>query len=141
MRKSSSSTCQPTSAGLAVSQSRSSSRSSHSRCSRAHGDCSGPSSSCLHHQPTSLCRCATGLAALPKSSRSLSPLAQNPPAIPTLAIVKLAALLRGSRVIIDWHNTGYSVLALRLGPTHPVVRFARLCAASSTSCVCFVSQR
>ncbi|GAA6003473.1 chitobiosyldiphosphodolichol beta-1,4 mannosyltransferase [Rhodotorula paludigena] len=50
---------------------------------------------------------------------------QNPPAIPTLAIVKLAALLRGSRVIIDWHNTGYSVLALRLGPTHPVVRFAR----------------
>ncbi|GJN92554.1 hypothetical protein Rhopal_005584-T1 [Rhodotorula paludigena] len=50
---------------------------------------------------------------------------QNPPAIPTLAIVKLAALLRGSRVIIDWHNTGYSVLALRLGPTHPVL-FSRL---------------
>ncbi|GAA6057297.1 hypothetical protein JCM3770_001705 [Rhodotorula araucariae] len=50
---------------------------------------------------------------------------QNPPAIPTLAVVKLAAFLRGSKVIIDWHNTGYSVLALRLGARHPVVRLAR----------------
>ncbi|BGP42115.1 mannosyltransferase [Rhodotorula kratochvilovae] len=50
---------------------------------------------------------------------------QNPPAIPTLAIVKLAASLRGSKVLIDWHNTGYSVLALRLGAAHPVVRFAK----------------
>ncbi|GAA5934998.1 hypothetical protein JCM3775_004672 [Rhodotorula graminis] len=50
---------------------------------------------------------------------------QNPPAIPTLAIVKVAALVRGSRVLIDWHNTGYSVLALRLGERHPVVRLAK----------------
>ncbi|KAG0655115.1 mannosyltransferase [Rhodotorula mucilaginosa] len=50
---------------------------------------------------------------------------QNPPAIPTLAIVKLVALLRGSRVIIDWHNTGYSVLALRLGNDHLAVSLAR----------------
>ncbi|GAA6043974.1 hypothetical protein JCM8097_003414 [Rhodosporidiobolus ruineniae] len=50
---------------------------------------------------------------------------QNPPAIPTLPVVKLASLLRGSRVIIDWHNTGYSVLALRLGEQHPVVRLAK----------------
>ncbi|GAA5863733.1 hypothetical protein JCM3774_001235 [Rhodotorula dairenensis] len=50
---------------------------------------------------------------------------QNPPAIPTLAIVKLVALLRGCRVIIDWHNTGYSVLALRLGDHHWIVSLAR----------------
>ncbi|GEM10494.1 beta-1,4-mannosyltransferase, glycosyltransferase family 33 protein [Rhodotorula toruloides] len=50
---------------------------------------------------------------------------QNPPAIPTLIVVKLAAFLRGSKVIIDWHNTGYSVLALRLGRRHPVVLFAK----------------
>ena len=50
---------------------------------------------------------------------------QNPPAIPTLPIVKFAALLRGSKVIIDWHNTGYSVLALRLGEKSLVVRFAK----------------
>ncbi|KAM0756220.1 hypothetical protein T439DRAFT_331111 [Meredithblackwellia eburnea MCA 4105] len=52
-------------------------------------------------------------------------LIQNPPAIPTLPIVKLAALLRGSKVIIDWHNTGYSILALRLREKSPVVRFAK----------------
>lgn len=50
---------------------------------------------------------------------------QNPPAIPTLPVVKLASLLRGSKVMIDWHNTGYSVLALRLGETHPVVKLAK----------------
>lgn len=50
---------------------------------------------------------------------------QNPPAIPTLPIVKFAALLRGSKVIIDWHNTGYSILALRLGGKSLVVRFAK----------------
>lgn len=53
---------------------------------------------------------------------------QNPPAIPTLAIVKLVALLRGSRVIVDWHNTGYSVLALRLGNDHLAVSLAQSCA-------------
>ncbi|CEQ42395.1 SPOSA6832_04199, partial [Sporobolomyces salmonicolor] len=50
---------------------------------------------------------------------------QNPPAIPTLPVVKLAAILRGSKVVIDWHNTGYSVLALRLGSLHPVVKLAK----------------
>lgn len=50
---------------------------------------------------------------------------QNPPAIPTLPIVKLVGFLRGSKIIIDWHNTGYSVLALRLGDKSPVVRFAK----------------
>lgn len=51
-------------------------------------------------------------------------LVQNPPSIPTLAIALCAARLRGARLIIDWHNFGYSILALARGPRHPLVRFA-----------------
>ncbi|KAG8907752.1 mannosyltransferase [Tulasnella sp. 403] len=51
-------------------------------------------------------------------------LVQNPPSIPTLAIVQLAAWMRGSNLILDWHNLGYSILALKLGDKHPLVRVA-----------------
>ncbi|EMD41242.1 glycosyltransferase family 33 protein [Gelatoporia subvermispora B] len=50
---------------------------------------------------------------------------QNPPSIPTLALVWLVSHLRGSKVIIDWHNLGYSILALKLGERHPLVRIAK----------------
>ncbi|GAA5996385.1 hypothetical protein JCM5350_005121 [Sporobolomyces pararoseus] len=50
---------------------------------------------------------------------------QNPPSIPTLPIVQLAVWLRSSRLVIDWHNTGHSVLSLRLGSEHPVVKIAK----------------
>ncbi|KAF7986156.1 hypothetical protein HWV62_38534 [Athelia sp. TMB] len=50
---------------------------------------------------------------------------QNPPSIPTLALVWLVGRLRGSKVIIDWHNLGYSILALKLGPEHILVRIAK----------------
>lgn len=33
--------------------------------------------------------------------------------------------MRGSKIIIDWHNLGYSILALRLGKNHPLVKLAR----------------
>jgi len=43
-----------------------------------------------------------------------------------LLVVKLVAALCGSRVIIDWHNLGYSILALRFNnENHPLVRFAK----------------
>ncbi|KAG9034313.1 mannosyltransferase [Tulasnella sp. UAMH 9824] len=45
-------------------------------------------------------------------------LVQNPPSIPTLVVVQLASWLRGSKLIIDWHNLGYSILALKLGKEH-----------------------
>ncbi|KAI9596013.1 hypothetical protein BDF19DRAFT_439365 [Syncephalis fuscata] len=51
-------------------------------------------------------------------------LIQNPPAIPLLAIARLVAYLRYSRLIIDWHNFGYTILGLNLGAQHPVVRLA-----------------
>lgn len=51
-------------------------------------------------------------------------LIQNPPSIPTLAICSLVCFLRNTRLVIDWHNLGYSILALRLGPSHPLVRIS-----------------
>lgn len=49
-------------------------------------------------------------------------LVQSPPAVPVLAIAWLSARLRAARFIIDWHNRGSSLVALRLHPGHPVVR-------------------
>jgi beta-1,4-mannosyltransferase len=62
---------------------------------------------------------------------------QNPPSIPTLAIVKLVAFIRHSKVIIDWHNTGYSILALRLGVGHILVKLAKLCVCMLNSACLF----
>lgn len=52
-------------------------------------------------------------------------LVQNPPAVPTLLVALLAARARAARLIVDWHNFGCAMLALRLGRGHPVVRLAR----------------
>ena len=52
-------------------------------------------------------------------------LVQNPPAIPALAVAWLASRLRSARFVIDWHNYGWSILALKLGARHPLVRLAR----------------
>ncbi|KAJ8755128.1 hypothetical protein K2173_018926 [Erythroxylum novogranatense] len=40
---------------------------------------------------------------------------QNPPSVPTLMAVKWASWLRNSIFIIDWHNFGYTLLALSVG--------------------------
>ncbi|EAS37522.3 beta-1,4-mannosyltransferase [Coccidioides immitis RS] len=52
-------------------------------------------------------------------------LIQNPPTVPTLVMAQLACWLRNTRLIIDWHNFGYSILAMKLGPRHPMVKFLR----------------
>jgi beta-1,4-mannosyltransferase len=49
-------------------------------------------------------------------------LVQNPPAVPTLAIAWLAARLRGSRVVIDWHNLSHTIAAVHLGEHHRAVK-------------------
>jgi len=49
-------------------------------------------------------------------------LVQNPPSIPTLTVVRLACWLRKSAFVIDWHNFGYTLLALSLGSRHPLVQ-------------------
>ena len=71
-----------------------------------------------------------GLALLTCLLRRSAPdviLVQNPPAIPTLAAALLAARLRGTRLVIDWHNFGFAMLALRLGETHGAVRLTAWC--------------
>ncbi|KAI5897410.1 glycosyltransferase family 33 protein [Schizophyllum commune H4-8] len=52
-------------------------------------------------------------------------LVQNPPSIPTLALAWLVGRIRGSKVIIDWHNLGCSILALKLGENHVYVRISK----------------
>ena len=50
---------------------------------------------------------------------------QNPPAIPVLAVAHIVCFLRNSCLIIDWHNFGYSILALKLGRSSPLFRISK----------------
>ncbi len=52
-------------------------------------------------------------------------LVQNPPSFPTLVAATLAGKWLRAKVIVDWHNYGFSLLALRLGKLHWLVRLAR----------------
>ncbi|RVE70009.1 hypothetical protein OJAV_G00083620 [Oryzias javanicus] len=52
-------------------------------------------------------------------------LMQNPPGLPGIAVAWLVCVLRGSSLIIDWHNYGYTIMALSQGAGHPVVRLAK----------------
>jgi beta-1,4-mannosyltransferase len=49
-------------------------------------------------------------------------LAQNPPAVPTLSIAWLAARVRGSRFVIDWHNLSHTIAAVKVGEHHRAVK-------------------
>jgi beta-1,4-mannosyltransferase len=53
-------------------------------------------------------------------------LVQNPPAVPALALALVAARVRRARLVVDWHNFGWSMLAARLDARHPIVRLARV---------------
>ena len=52
-------------------------------------------------------------------------LVQNPPSIPTLAIAVLGCRMWSTRLIVDWHNFGYSILSLKLGSRHPLVMMSK----------------
>ncbi|KAI8469764.1 MAG: hypothetical protein J3K34DRAFT_377533 [Monoraphidium minutum] len=62
------------------------------------------------------------LAALPRPAAILM---QNPPAIPVMAVLWLAALRHRAALIIDWHNLAYSILALKHGRRRWLIRLAR----------------
>ena len=51
-------------------------------------------------------------------------LVQNPPSIPTLFVAALVCRLRNTQFAIDWHNFGYTILALKLGENHPLVKIS-----------------
>lgn len=50
-------------------------------------------------------------------SQKMSPLThiimQNPPSVPIVIIAKITSIIKGSIFIIDWHNFGFSILALK----------------------------
>jgi len=64
------------------------------------------------------------LALLARTRRPRLLLAQTPPAVPTLAVARLASRARGAQLWIDWHNFGFRVAALKLGAGHWGVRLA-----------------
>ncbi|KAJ3339224.1 hypothetical protein HDU91_001057 [Kappamyces sp. JEL0680] len=51
---------------------------------------------------------------------------QNPPAIPTLALFQLTSFVRRVPLIIDWHNFGFSIMALDKPKSSMVVKLAML---------------
>ncbi|KAK9895940.1 glycosyltransferase family 33 protein [Cystobasidium minutum MCA 4210] len=52
-------------------------------------------------------------------------LVQTPPALPTLPMVQLVCKLQNSKLIIDWHNTAYSILGMRLGQSSKPTEVAK----------------
>ena len=50
---------------------------------------------------------------------------QTPPSVPTLFVCVLVCWMRNSKLIVDIHNYGYTLLALTLGNGHPLVRISR----------------
>ena len=59
-----------------------------------------------------------------KAARTM--LVQTPPSIPTLFMAQVLCFLRHTRLVVDWHNFGHTILALKLGEMHPLVRISRL---------------
>ena len=53
-------------------------------------------------------------------------LLQLPPTIPTMAICSLATWWHSARLIHDWHNFGYTLMAMSLGRRHWLVSSAAL---------------
>lgn len=49
---------------------------------------------------------------------------QNPPCIPTMFVCWVVSIFNGSKLIIDWHNYGYTILGLTLGRNHKLVKLA-----------------
>ncbi|XP_058627511.1 chitobiosyldiphosphodolichol beta-mannosyltransferase isoform X2 [Onychostoma macrolepis] len=52
-------------------------------------------------------------------------LMQNPPGLPAIAVTWMASRFRGSQFIIDWHNYGYTIMALTHGQNHFIVKLAK----------------
>ncbi|XP_044037567.1 chitobiosyldiphosphodolichol beta-mannosyltransferase [Siniperca chuatsi] len=70
-------------------------------------------------------QCLQLLRVLLKTEAQSHILMQNPPGLPSIAVAWLVCVLRGSRFVIDWHNYGYTIMALSHGQRHPVVRLAK----------------
>jgi len=65
--------------------------------------------------------CAQLLAVLVRRAPAVV-LVQNPPTFPTLLAAWTAARWLRARLVVDWHNYGHSMLAMRLGTRHAITR-------------------
>ncbi|XP_001377236.2 chitobiosyldiphosphodolichol beta-mannosyltransferase [Monodelphis domestica] len=52
-------------------------------------------------------------------------LLQNPPGLPSIAVCWVVCCLRRSKLVIDWHNYGYTIMGLTHGFAHPLVQLAK----------------
>uniref|UniRef100_A0A8C1KSW4 Chitobiosyldiphosphodolichol beta-mannosyltransferase n=1 Tax=Cyprinus carpio TaxID=7962 RepID=A0A8C1KSW4_CYPCA len=50
---------------------------------------------------------------------------KNPPGLPAIAVTWVASRFRGTQFIIDWHNYGYTIMALTHGQNHFIVKIAK----------------
>lgn len=53
-------------------------------------------------------------------------LLQNPPAVPAMPVCWFYCWIFGAKFYIDWHNYGYSIMALNTSPSHPLVKTYKL---------------
>ncbi|XP_036164942.1 chitobiosyldiphosphodolichol beta-mannosyltransferase isoform X2 [Myotis myotis] len=69
---------------------------------------------------------------------------QNPPGLPAIAVCWFVACLCGTKLVIDWHNYGYSIMGLVHGPSHCLVLLAKwyekLCGRLSHLNLCVTSE-
>ena len=52
-------------------------------------------------------------------------LMQNPPTIPVMAVVWLVSRIYNAKMVIDWHNYGYTILQLGLSSDSTLVKIAK----------------
>ena len=59
----------------------------------------------------------------------LSEIAQNPPSVPALAVChfycNILHWLKRPKLVVDWHNYGYTILSMALGSGHFLVRMSK----------------
>ncbi|MDH5324852.1 MAG: glycosyltransferase [Gammaproteobacteria bacterium] len=65
------------------------------------------------------------LIALLRSPKADVILMQCPPSLPAFSICRAVAKLKSSRLVLDWHNYSFSILAQRLGEDHWIVKLVK----------------
>jgi len=66
------------------------------------------------------------LLALPLFSHLNYILVQTPPGIPTLPTLWMYCTVKGSQLVVDWHNYSHTILSLALPTSHPMVSITKV---------------